>query len=200
MASKKNTNKKAAVSKSGGKKSMKKKTAAKKTAARSNSIAVSAKPRTKAVRKAKKKPSLIGIDPLAWIDNAETKIDDTLAESTQQDCVAEAEPTQQDSAEEQPAPPGNITSLSFSPRFSIREVAARTRELQQLLEQDAQVELDFEDVDIVDTAAIQLLVAFTKEAHKRGVAISWQQPSAALLRSAELLGLSQELGLPDVNI
>ena len=90
--------------------------------------------------------------------------------------------------------------MSFSPRFSIREVAAVYTELQQLLEQDVRVELDFEDVDVVDTAALQLLVAFTKEAHKRGVSISWQQPSAALFRSAELLGLSQELGLPDNNI
>ncbi len=182
METKKKTNNKAAVTKSVGKKSMKKKAAAKKTAASSNSTAASAKPRTKAVRKAKKKSSLIGIDPLAWIHEAPTT-------ATQQD--ADAGKNSQST---------NTLTMNFSPRFNIREVAAVYTELQQLLDKAVNVELDFEDVDVVDTAAIQLLVAFTREARKRGASISWQQPSAALYRSAELLGLSQELGLPDNNI
>ena len=171
MANKKNANNKATVATAGVKKSIKKKAAVKKT------TASTAKPRTKSVTKARKKPSLIGIDPLAWIHDAPTK------------------PKQLETAAEENYQPSNKLTMSFSPRFSIREVAAIYTQLQQLLDKDVNVELDFQDVDIVDTAALQLLVAFTQEANKRGASISWQHPSAALFRSSELLGLRQKLGL-----
>lgn len=160
------------------KKKPSKKAAVKKTTARRKITAASPKPRAQSVTKIRKKPNLIGVDPLAWIDDAATKT------------------TQRSTAAEENAKPDNKLTLSFDHRFSIREVATIYTQLQQLLDKDVDVELDFEDVDVVDTAALQLLVAFTKEANKRGTSITWQQPSAALFRSAELLGLSHELGLP----
>ncbi len=178
MATRKKANKKATVAKSDRKKTITKKTAVKKTTARRKTAASTAKPRTKSVTKLRKKPGLIGVDPLAWINDAPTK------------------PKQLETAAEENCKPNNKLTMNFSPRFSIREVAANYTQLQQLLDKDVNVELDFQDVDAVDTAALQLLVAFTKEANKRGASITWQQPSAALFRSAELLGLSHELGLP----
>ena len=55
--------------------------------------------------------------------------------------------------------------------------------------------LDFEDVETVDTAALQMLVAFASEAKTRGMAVQWQHPPELLTQSVELLGLVTELDL-----
>jgi anti-anti-sigma regulatory factor len=51
------------------------------------------------------------------------------------------------------------------------------------------------DVQRADTAALQLLTAFARDAQLRGVALQWQSPSPAVCRAARLLGLTARLGL-----
>lgn len=48
----------------------------------------------------------------------------------------------------------------------------------------------------LDTAALQLLVAFYEVARERGLRFDWQSVSPALKSSAEALGLTEALGLP----
>jgi phospholipid transport system transporter-binding protein len=57
------------------------------------------------------------------------------------------------------------------------------------------VTLDVSAVARVDTAALQLLTAFVRGARARGITFAWHRPSEAFTRSADRLGLSQELGL-----
>lgn len=63
---------------------------------------------------------------------------------------------------------------------------------------DAQVVLEADSIEKADTAALQLLSAFVNDAKAKGLAVQWRQPSAVLLRSAELLGLTEFLGLSEL--
>lgn len=58
------------------------------------------------------------------------------------------------------------------------------------------VALDGGAVERVDTAALQLLAVFRREAAARGVAVQWLGASAALRDGADRLGLVQTLELP----
>ncbi|HTV85397.1 MAG TPA: STAS domain-containing protein [Dyella sp.] len=59
-----------------------------------------------------------------------------------------------------------------------------------------QIVLDASAVERVDTAALQLLVVFQREAAKRGKQMSWAGVSAPLHEAASQLGLAQTLALP----
>ncbi|MBE1159487.1 STAS domain-containing protein [Dyella acidiphila] len=79
--------------------------------------------------------------------------------------------------------------------FRIGEVTDLHRQLRDALDGSAIV-LDGGAVERVDTAALQLLVAFQHEARKRERALSWTAASAPLQDAAGQLGLAQILALP----
>jgi ABC-type transporter Mla MlaB component len=62
-----------------------------------------------------------------------------------------------------------------------------------VLESGQPVLLDASRVERVDTAALQVLSAFFQDAKSQQQSAEWQEPSEALLSSAQLLGLSSLL-------
>jgi ABC-type transporter Mla MlaB component len=68
-------------------------------------------------------------------------------------------------------------------------------ELRGALDASAAV-LDGRAVERVDTAALQLLLAFRRELSGRGHVVSWLGASSPLNDAAGLLGLARELDLP----
>jgi len=72
---------------------------------------------------------------------------------------------------------------------------AQLKELHQQLSQyhDCRVQLCGAKVERIDTAALQLLLAFR---NSPDVTVGWIEPSAELCYAAHLLGLSSHLGLP----
>jgi phospholipid transport system transporter-binding protein len=79
--------------------------------------------------------------------------------------------------------------------FRMAEVTDMHRQFGGALEA-AQIVLDGSAVDRVDTAALQLLVVFQREAQKRGNQVNWAGVSAPLHDAASQLGLAQVLALP----
>jgi phospholipid transport system transporter-binding protein len=79
--------------------------------------------------------------------------------------------------------------------FRIAEVTDVHRQLREALDA-SQILLDGSVVDRIDTAALQLLVAFQREVLKRGVTVNWVGASAPLHDAASQLGLAQILALP----
>lgn len=77
----------------------------------------------------------------------------------------------------------------------IADVGQLHRQLRVALDA-SQIVLDGSTVDRVDTAALQLLVVFQREAQKRGRQVSWAGVSAPLHDAASQLGLAQTLALP----
>jgi anti-anti-sigma regulatory factor len=60
----------------------------------------------------------------------------------------------------------------------------------------AEVVIDGSQVERIDTAGLQLLVAFAHGHRNAGRALHWCATSAALLRCSRTLGLCKTLGLP----
>lgn len=79
--------------------------------------------------------------------------------------------------------------------FRLAELAAVKAQLLEALDAPL-VHIDGAAVERVDTAALQLLVVFRREAAARGQSPAWQGVSAVMRDAAALLGLAQVLELP----
>ncbi len=90
----------------------------------------------------------------------------------------------------------NATEIQCNESLDISIAADLHQTLKKALESGTPVTLQAHQVERADTAALQLLVAFMRAAHSRGITVSWNAPSAALRRSAQLLGLTHELEMP----
>lgn len=88
-------------------------------------------------------------------------------------------------------PAGWIT-VQLQQQVTLANLAELHQELQQLL--GKRVQLSGSQVQRVDTAALQLLVAFM---HSAEVSVCWIDHSPALRQAARLLGLSTLLNLPE---
>ena len=71
--------------------------------------------------------------------------------------------------------------------------------LRQALEVQSPIVIEAAQVVCTDTAMLQLLCAFSREARSKGIALQWQQPSQALLNAARLIDLCTYLELPTVE-
>ena len=89
----------------------------------------------------------------------------------------------------------NDNNLVLDPVLSIAEVAALNENLQALFKNDEDVSIDASQVHMIDTAGLQLLLVLKMELQKHHRNISWPNPSPVFLETAELLGLSEPLGL-----
>lgn len=83
--------------------------------------------------------------------------------------------------------------------LDISRAADFHQELKTALGKGGAIVLDAAEIERIDAAALQLCTALFRDAAARKVQAKWLTPSDALMRSAALLGLSQQLGLPDGN-
>ena len=67
--------------------------------------------------------------------------------------------------------------------------------LQAVLKARQPVVLDATHIERVDTAALQILCAFFRDAEVHGLVVQWQHPSPALQNAARLLNVSTCLAL-----
>ncbi len=63
------------------------------------------------------------------------------------------------------------------------------------LDTSSTIEINAKAVDKIDTAGIQLLCLVRKEIDSQVGEVYWVEPSDSLIRSAELLGVKEELHL-----
>ncbi|MGH8587209.1 MAG: STAS domain-containing protein [Gammaproteobacteria bacterium] len=88
-----------------------------------------------------------------------------------------------------------LDPISLGPSLTIQEALGLKQQLGGILSAGGAVHLDGAAVRSADTAGLQLLVAFSREAKIRHVEIIWRGASEVLLQSAAALGLSALLGL-----
>ncbi len=79
----------------------------------------------------------------------------------------------------------------------IKNIAELKDQLTVAHNAEAAVVVDAGNVDSIDTAALQLLVAFANSVRKQSRTIEWRQPSNAFRDMAELVDLSQCMGIDD---
>lgn len=65
------------------------------------------------------------------------------------------------------------------------------------LREEREVSIDAGSVRQIDTAALQLLVAFVRDRHGTGGSVCWAARSGAFDKAVALLGLREALGLRD---
>lgn len=88
------------------------------------------------------------------------------------------------------------TQLIFQGALDVGGTRAAYETLNEALTRALPVDLDAADLERVDAAGLQLLLAFVRTARERGLALKWQAVGSTLEAGAELLGLANALELP----
>jgi anti-anti-sigma regulatory factor len=95
-----------------------------------------------------------------------------------------------------PAEAPHTTMICCSPELDISGAQDLYDKLQTALGAQGPVVLDATQVERVDTAVLQMLCAFMRDAQASGIVVQWRQPSPALENAARLLNVRACLALP----
>jgi anti-anti-sigma regulatory factor len=90
----------------------------------------------------------------------------------------------------------HTTLISCSPECHISGAQDLYDTLQAALGAQCPVVLDATRVECVDTAVLQMLCAFVRDAQASGIVVQWRQPSPSLENAARLLNVQTCLALP----
>ncbi len=167
----------------------------------------------------RKKPSKLGHDPLAWISGEDVR------EIQEQNNVEAETPKETDSFSKDPEPlidapmvenkaieaeelnntdeitdgdsKEEVESMIDLPiYFGIAQVADVYSQMQSVLEQDSNtIEIKAEDIESIDAAAIQLLIAFSLKAKDKNKTIEWKAISSRLEEAMDVLQVKEYLGV-----
>lgn len=87
------------------------------------------------------------------------------------------------------------SKIVFEEIFDITVVLQYQEQLNQVLNKKKQIILNAENIEKVDGAALQLLLAFFLTANKLNLQISWVGTSELFCKNVGILGISEQLGL-----
>src|SRR5262245_25063552 len=91
-----------------------------------------------------------------------------------------------------------VTMIHCDACLDISGVGELYARLREALDAHYPIVLEAAQVERIDTAALQTLVAFFQEAQARDLVVQWHQPSIAVQTAARRLNLSMCLALPIV--
>lgn len=83
--------------------------------------------------------------------------------------------------------------------LAISDAKALHTELGEKLEAKKDVSIDASSVEMVDTAILQVLLAFIKKAQLQSMAVKWINPSQEFLSRSETLNLTGVLGVSEAQ-
>lgn len=93
----------------------------------------------------------------------------------------------------------DTTNFQLPESLEISRIGELTQQLSGLDGSSGGVVLDGSLVTRIDTAAMQLLLAFWRKHAESGGKIRWHAPSEALRRAACLLGMDTVIGITDIS-
>jgi len=153
----------------------------------------------------KNNESLIGFDPLAWInDDDETpaqeessmeQVDEISSEVADESSPAEELSSQESLSEMEITELIDNSKITLEDTLNINTVLELHGKLMQALKDNDSLEIDAANVNNIDTASLQLLVVLKQEAFKLGKDIVFDFPSDRFIEAAELLGIDNMLGV-----
>jgi ABC-type transporter Mla MlaB component len=88
------------------------------------------------------------------------------------------------------------TEVVLGDQLLVRDIANAKTRLREALDHGLPIRLHAGRLERVDTAALQLLLAFLREAETRGCAVEWGGDNAILASAIECLGLRDALRVP----
>jgi ABC-type transporter Mla MlaB component len=129
-----------------------------------------------------KTESVLGDDPLQWM-KVDSKQSNNHVEDNPAPSVALSEAD-------------DVSAVEFPDieDLTIRNVSKLHEQLSEFLKTNDPLHISLRQVQHVDTAGIQLLIAFQAACRKQEKPLEWQEPSAELTQIVGLLGLDQILG------
>ncbi len=89
----------------------------------------------------------------------------------------------------------STTYLELAATIHVPQVQALYKLLVKVLARNLAIVLAADKVKHIDTAGLQVLIAFYREAQKRGLDFRWETPSPELCEAAKLLSLEKTIGL-----
>lgn len=98
------------------------------------------------------------------------------------------------SSRAKPAHPATTHSLTLESVADINKAKSLHKQLNQI-NNDSDVNIDASAIEMIDTAVLQLLYAFVIKVRSSNHKVNWIKPSREFIRRANLLGLSQPIGL-----
>lgn len=138
------------------------------------------------------KPPLMPHDPLAELDEAE---EGQVTEEKQPEVTPEPEQVMSNDVAESTG----SAKVVFEESLTIADVGEVYPTLKGHLDSLNPVTLDASGVEVIDTAGIQLLAAFIKEADEHSIKIEWDGVSEVLKKAADRIALNKELHLPEAS-
>ena len=167
----------------------------------------STKKKSATVKKAKS--SKLGHDPLSWIDETEAESlkaqneSKTESENLVEDAVEEVVASEdQEVGEENNAVVTEVENTEENEMFElplyfgIAQVADVRGQMESLLNSEVdELEIKCEEIESIDTAAIQLLIAFVQDANKKGKSIKWVGQSEKLKSAIDLLNVKDAIAI-----
>ena len=173
----------------------------------------------------KTKSSALGDDPLAWITNdvtadktdikklqlkktqvKKTKANKRIVKKAQVKKVQAKKIPQKKNVKK--GTPGNgsakakilqETDLKLDSVLVINDVQTMYAQLKKMLESKQNITIDASAVAMLDTAILQLLLAFVTKVKAQSRAVIWIRPSEEMIRRATTLNLQTGLGLDMVG-
>ena len=147
--------------------------------------------------KRKTKSSALGDDPLAWIasdDEAKGKaIKKTKNKKTKRK-KAKAKTNQKNKTQKRKVK-ADKTNLVLDSIITINDAQTMYTQLNSLLELKQDITIDASAVEMLDTAILQLLLAFVNKIKAQNRQVVWTKPSEEMVNRATTLRLQAELGL-----
>jgi len=95
----------------------------------------------------------------------------------------------------QKPPAVKLGPVVLASRLNIKNIAELKESLLAAYDADSTVVVDAGAVESIDTAALQLLVAFASSRRERSRAVEWHQPSSVFCEAAKMLDLRVPLGI-----
>lgn len=152
--------------------------------------------------KSKKKNKVMGDDPLMWIkeDIGQTNVTTSKTRQSQKTSKqaekgkARSKQTKKVSDPESDAS-NHDEQIVLAPVLAIENAKDLYEQFNSIIQKHRNVIINASSVEMIDTAMLQLLIAFVRKLQNQGIKISWIEPSDELISRAVLLNLEKHLNI-----
>lgn len=161
--------------------------------------------------KSDNKSQALGDDPLAWLNKGNEQAKKKPAAKKKMSKKAKPEKAKPEKAKSEKVKPNKEKSqkeakpkaenksasnkVVLESSMVINKAAAFYETLKETAANGQAVEIDASEVEIIDSAILQLLFAFVLKLKENDIKLSWHKPTEGLLNKATILGLREPLGL-----
>ena len=133
--------------------------------------------------------NLIGVDPLAWLSDEE-----------KQSLQNESEVSEENASSSESNQSETPYTIKLNSTLTIRDASELMEELNQIDDMHNKILIESEELERVDTAALQLLLGFYLFAKDAGKKVIWNKPSEALCHAVDILGLKEVVDINSASV